>query len=70
MSTIRTFLLAFLSLVYPATLAAQTGALVFIKSGDAWIMNTDGSEPPRLSWRLQQMRRWSHDEREDESIFA
>ncbi len=27
-------------------------------------------EPPRLSWRLQQMRRWSHDEREDESIFA
>lgn len=49
MSTIRNILLAFLSLFYPASLAAQTGALVFIKSGDAWIMNTDGSNQTRLT---------------------
>jgi type I site-specific restriction endonuclease len=27
-------------------------------------------EPHRESRRLQQMRRWSHDEREDEKLFA
>lgn len=49
MSTIRNILLALFSLVYPATLAAQTGALVFMRSGDAWIMNTDGSNQTRLT---------------------
>ncbi len=34
------------------------------------LLTLEEIEPPRLSWRLQQMRRWSHDEREDESIFA
>ncbi len=38
------------------------------QNNDPW--KTSLFEPPRLSWRLQQMRRWSHDEREDESIFA
>ncbi len=46
--------------------------LVALKAPSGWGKSSSilKIEPPRLSWRLQQMRRWSHDEREDESIFA
>lgn len=41
--------LIYLALLTTAVSLAQQGALVFLKGGDAWIMNTDGSSQTRLT---------------------